>query len=409
MALVMVFVLPIIFFSVFALIFSSLENTELRSIDVLLVDRDQSTASQRLIEAIRVDPQFELIIQTDASKDSKITSKHGVRGSSNKFPISLEIPLDLQASLGNGSQEVGLKIVYDPTEPMMRWVVASGVEDAVRRAFPEAIALKQLEKNLERSFPMDFEDSQKEAIRDALANLPKFSNRPPMTPPAAPELWRIDFVPNDAITNNPSAYYAAGTAVMFLLFSMAGAGGTLLEESHNGTLERLFNTGVTVQRLLLTKWLFFSSVAFVQLNSMFLWANLFFGVHLGPLSRIFGLVVITVFTSAGASAFGILLGSICRSRAQLNGISTVTILVMSAFGGSMAPRYAMSDFFDTVGLFTFNGWAIDGYLKVLWSTDPTLGTFTMISSIWRQVVVLAMINILCLFFAFRFGRRWESV
>jgi hypothetical protein len=103
-----------------------------------------------LIEAIRVDPQFELIIQTDASKDSKITSKHGVRGSSNKFPISLEIPLDLQASLGNGSQEVGLKIVYDPTEPMMRWVVASGVEDAVRRAFPEAIALKQLEKNLER-------------------------------------------------------------------------------------------------------------------------------------------------------------------------------------------------------------------------------------------------------------------
>jgi len=37
------------------------------------------------------------------------------------------------------------------------------------------------------------------------------------------------------------AYYAAGIGVMFLLFSMAGAGGALIEEQESGTLERCWN------------------------------------------------------------------------------------------------------------------------------------------------------------------------
>ena len=38
------------------------------------------------------------------------------------------------------------------------------------------------------------------------------------------------------------SFYAAGIGVMFLLFSCAGAGGTLLEEEESGTLGRLIGS-----------------------------------------------------------------------------------------------------------------------------------------------------------------------
>jgi ABC-2 type transport system permease protein len=44
----------------------------------------------------------------------------------------------------------------------------------------------------------------------------------------------------------------------------------------------------------------------------------------------------------------------------------VVIVIMSALGGSMFPRFLMSAQLKTAGLFTFNAWALDGYQKVFW-------------------------------------------
>ena len=43
---------------------------------------------------------------------------------------------------------------------------------------------------------------------------------------------------------------------------------------------------------------------------------------------------------------------------------------MSALGGSMFPRFLMSENMQKVGLLTFNAWALDGYLKVFWRDAP---------------------------------------
>ena len=48
----------------------------------------------------------------------------------------------------------------------------------------------------------------------------------------------------------------------------------------------------------------------------------------------------------------------------LNGLSVILILTMSCIGGSMVPRYLMSDELRQYGLWTFNAWALDGYTKV---------------------------------------------
>ena len=91
--------------------------------------------------------------------------------------------------------------------------------------------------------------------------------------------------------------------------------------------------------------------------------------------------VMTIVTAAAAAGFGLVLATLSRSRAQLSGMSTIVILTMSAIGGSMFPRFLMSETMQQFGLVTFNAWALDGYLKVFWRDAPLV-------ELWPQVLVL---------------------
>ena len=197
------------------------------------------------------------------------------------------------------------------------------------------------------------------------------------------------------------SFYAAGIGVMFLLFSMVGAaGGVLLEEVESGTLERLLCTRIGMSGILGGKWLFLVVVGFAQLSVMFLWGSVAFGLPL--FSHLGGFAVMTLVTSAAAAALALMLATVAKSRAQLSGFSTILILTMSALGGSMFPRFLMSETMQRVGLVTFNAWALDGYLKVFWRDAA-------VWELWPQVAVLVGLTVVFLSGARALARRWETV
>jgi len=66
------------------------------------------------------------------------------------------------------------------------------------------------------------------------------------------------------------------------------------------------------------------------------------------------------------------LATLCRTRQQLSGISTIVILSISAVGGSMFPRFLMPEAMQNMGRVTFNAWALDGYIKVFWRNARVL-------------------------------------
>jgi ABC-2 type transport system permease protein len=137
----------------------------------------------------------------------------------------------------------------------------------------------------------------------------------------------------------------------------------------------------------------------MQLTVMFLWGRLAFGLDL--FHHLPGFAIMTAFTACAAAGFGLLLATIARTRAQLSGMSTIVILMMSSLGGSMFPRFLMSETMQKLGLLTFNAWALDGYLKVFWRDAP-------ISQLWPQVLVLSAIAATFLSLARMFARRWET-
>ena len=126
--------------------------------------------------------------------------------------------------------------------------------------------------------------------------------------------------------------------------------------------------------------------------------ELFFGLELHR--HLPGFFVMAVVTALAASAFGLVLAALSRTRMQLVALSNLLILVMSALGGSMFPRYLLSETVQKVGLITLNAWAIDGFMKVFWREEP-------LTAIAPQVAVLVGAAVVLFTLARRLARRWE--
>jgi len=109
----------------------------------------------------------------------------------------------------------------------------------------------------------------------------------------------------------------------------------------------------------------------------------------------------TVVTAGAASSFALTLAALCTNRAQLNAVAVILILSMSALGGSMVPRYVMSETMQQIGRITFNAWALDGYIKVFWRDLP-------LGELAPELTVLTATTIVLFGLARILARRWES-
>jgi ABC-type multidrug transport system permease subunit len=151
--------------------------------------------------------------------------------------------------------------------------------------------------------------------------------------------------------------------------------------------------------LLVGKWILLALIGCAQLTVMFLWGRFVFGLPL--FSHLPGFAVMTVATASAGAALGLVLATLAKTRAQLQGFSTILILTMSALGGSMFPRFLMSEAMQKIGLFTFNAWALDGYLKVFWRQAA-------VWQLWPQLLVLGTATLVFLGLARLLARRWET-
>ena len=71
------------------------------------------------------------------------------------------------------------------------------------------------------------------------------------------------------------------------------------------------------------------------------------------------------------------------------------------------PRFA-APFLQKTSHFTFNGWALDGYLDIFWSRGADETTVDLVVKLLPELGVLTAMTVAVLLLA-RFGaRRWEA-
>jgi ABC-2 type transport system permease protein len=398
--LALTFLLPVLFFSIFALVFGQ-QRDPTSKINVALVDEDQSEYSRALTKAFMAEGA--LAIRTTPDREGKEPTLD--RAAAEKLVKDGAVPVAVILPKGIGDAQVfggaadpnqpKVQLLADVSDPIAPQVVSGLLQKVSFTAAPERMADQGMA--MFSKYGGALTPQQEEAVKTWKQELQSPSGA---SSTVGLPVETVNVMQQDSGNNSLVSFYAAGVGVMFLLFSCSGAAGTLLEEEESGTLGRLIGSRLGMRGVLTGKWAFIWIMGMLQLTVMFVWGQLVFGLPL--ISHIPGFVVMTVFTAAAAAGFGMVLATIARSRQQLSGISTIVILTMSAIGGSMFPRFLMSETMQKMGLVTFNAWALDGYIKVFWRNAP-------VADLWPQVLVLGGLTIVFMALARVFARRWETL
>jgi ABC-2 type transport system permease protein len=358
-ALALTFLLPLVFFSVFAAVFAPMDSATVRAVKTVIVVDPASAFAARVAERLARKEGLEVVRRGPAEREEALGA---VR--TGKADVVLILPARFEVTrLGGGEGSAGAELYVDRSNPL----AVDLVRGLLQRSVAEVYAATYLGPGSEEPLPV--------RVIDVLGRTGK---RPSI------------------------AFFAAGLGVMFLMFAVTGRSAILLEERESGVLGRLLAARVGMTRVLLGRWLFLLLLGASQVLVMFLWAAVAFGLDLFTLRHLAGFGLTTLAVAAAAAAFGLILSAACRTRAQLNGVSVVVVLILSVLGGNLFPGFLMPAGLQSIGRLTFNSWALEAYRKVFWYESP-------VQELTPQIVALCSAALVFFALARWIARRWERI
>ena len=379
-ALAMTFVLPTIFFWIFAMIFAGASGEQLR-LDIAIADELGTEQAGRLVRALESEAA---LIRVGGALEAEGVRDWVRRGAAD---VGLIVRADAEplGSVG-GFGPAPLLIVADPARGVAVPMLTGLVQKAYFSALPD-VALGSVVDLLENEF-LELTDEQRIEVEAGLADLGDetaaalAAGRPSGW--GFQDLFEREDVAGQAAAHNHVAYYAGAVAVLFLLFSSVHGAISLLEETDSGLVDRVLAGPGRVRVLIDGKFLFLVLQGFVQIGVIFTIAWIGYGVdlpgHLGPWA------LTTLAASTAAAGLALLLVSMCGTRRQAQAFANVAILVVSALGGSMVPRFFMPPTLQTLGWLTPNTWALEAYTGIFWRGEA-------VSALWLPWGMLFVVGL----------------
>lgn len=189
-----------------------------------------------------------------------------------------------------------------------------------------------------------------------------------------------------------------GYAIMFALFGLQAAAGTILQEKEDGTFRRLLIAPIQKYALLGGKLLAQFILTLVQLLILFIIGYFAFHLTIGSWPAVILLLVMASFATTG---LGILLVSVVKSRRQLSPIVTLVVLITSAIGGSWWPLALEPQWMQQFAKIGVTAWAMEGLNGVmLYGKD--------FSAIVPDILGLLAYGLICFIIALRLFRFQEK-
>jgi len=357
-------------------------------VTLVVQDDDHSAASARLLQELEASQGLR-IRRPEVSDESDSARAQVARGDA---PAGIAIGAGFGAALEDG-EALPLALYRDPGKTIELQIVAGNLIPAFLDALGEDLGRRLGGRVLETlDFPLPARSSAQAILDDTWERMERLVERveasdeetaPVPEGQDGADAGSFDFAGTVAdllgITvedvvgggekaraqrSAQQANAVAGMAVMMLLFGLIHCGGTLLEEEASGTLDRLRLAPGSSLSILGGKFLFTWIIGLSQLMVLFAYGGLIFDVPVlrAPLA----LVVLSTVVAAASTGFGVLFAVACRSRKQLEGLSTLVVLTMSALGGSWWPLAITPEWYQKLGHFTLNAWAMDGYQALFW-------------------------------------------
>ena len=182
---------------------------------------------------------------------------------------------------------------------------------------------------------------------------------------------------------------APGMALMFLMYTVANGGRSILAEQTEGTLPRLLVAPVTMAQALAGKavGIFFSGMA--QMLILIGGTALLFQISWGNWPAVIVLVLAAVF---GALGWGLLLTVMAKTPSQVANIGSAMMLAFGILGGSFYDVQAMPGWFRWFGIITPNYWALQGFTNLA-EGDGFAGIAVPVAGLLAMGVILFALTV----------------
>ena len=380
-AVLLTFLMPILLISLFAFAFGGTggNNNKANPIKLLIVDMDQSIDSKSVIS--KLDSLNEIVL---IPKDSTEATSLVLKG---KYVGVLIFEKGFQEAINLGA-DLPLELKYDAA----REIEMGMLQSVLMQNLMQTVGQKSVKAKMNTYFDKNFAGIPSGVKDKIFADMETGKSGMNGSMNMNMGLKMTSVIKENADRGNLGLIQAvAGTAIMMLLFSIAGIGGGLLDEKEAGTLKRLLYSPLKATDILFGKMGAALVLAILQLVVMFIFSWLVFGLPI--FKNVTALVLMILATAFAVSSFGMLLVAIAKTRQQLQGLSTIVILVMSAVGGSMVPLFVMPAIMQKIAMVSVNYWGIQGFYDIFWRN---LGIIDMLPKMGVLVgigLVLSIISV----------------
>ncbi|MBS1680488.1 MAG: ABC transporter permease [Bacteroidetes bacterium] len=395
-AMLLTFLLPVTLITLFAFAFGGIgkAKNEVKEYDLPVCDLDLTEDSKTAIAALDTDKAVHVVMVTleQAQEDVKKGNKDCVlifhKGFADSLLYGSPLPVELQYDEAQEIQVSMLQRALFTTLAMVPYSNRNNAQRMLNKQFDKLIGggNEQLKAQVHAQ-----SDSLFKSVGKGVEANPKTSSSTKIAIGSDIKMTKLVEAKEE---NSPGLIQAvAGTAIMMLLFSVAAIGAGLLDEKQEGTLKKLLYSPMHPNNILFGKMITANSISILQLTVMFIYATVAFGLDI--FSHVPSLVLMIVVTAYACSSFGVLLASFAKTRQQVQGFSTLIVLVMSCIGGSMIPIFIMPEFMQKIAVVSVNYWSIQGFYDIFWRTLPLTDT-TFLTRILVLFVIGSSLNLVAL-------------
>jgi len=357
-ALALLFAMPMFFILVMSFALEGVfeAGSKGHPIEILVVHQDGGRLAEQAIADLK---RMEGLILIETYEGIPLSSDKAEqligRG---VYPLALLFPEGYTEKIlknANDPQK-GKAIVYLISDPAMNLQLLATVKGAVQGAIERRVLLAKIPQRLKEMF------GTLGGIEGQLDNM--------LEDPNISERGRsgVDFIHTfpkgfnagrrpTATEQNVPAYTIFG--VFFIVLTLASS---FLQEKKDGTFQRILAAPLSKTALLIGKLLPYYLVNLIQIALMFCIGVVVFGMKLGHLPA---LVIVSLALAAAANGLGLLVAALGKTEAQVNGLSVLLAITLSALGGMMVPTFIMPNLMKTLSLFTPHAWALAGYHDII--------------------------------------------